>query len=288
MGHTKKQSKNQPKTPEKSNLSDEEVDDITCSQCGDNIGRVLAAIAALRKSTETQFKNLKEELSSIQTSLDSRLKIQEETVQNLKERVSTLESELKDLKASHEKSSKQLSEFKDRVINNESHNRRLNLIFGNIPEYDGENVRESVNKVLIENLKLPEDQVQSMMMRDVHRLGRTQNKDESNVNNALVKPRNVIAAFISQDDRNLVYSKARNLSGSNITMRVDLTKEHAVIRDQLMIKRRTILNFNQQAFVKISYRQYNRPFLLVKYDNRVVEWNDGMQLEKLENVNGRT
>ena len=285
MGHARKQVKNIPKSPEKS--SDEGDDEITCTQCGENLGRVLQAITALRTSTETQFKNIKEELSSIQSSLDSRLKVQEETVENLKGRVSTLEDELKTLKASNEKNAKQLLEFQNRVINNESHNRRLNLIFGNIPESDDENPRESVNKVLIENLKIPEEKVNGMLMRDVHRLGRTRNKDDSNANNALTKPRNLIAAFIVQEDRNLVYSKARNLKGSNITMRVDLTKEHAATRDQLMMKRRTILNFNQRAFVKISYRQYNHPIMLVKYENKVVEFEDKMQLEKLEIVNGR-
>ena len=282
-------SKTTPTSPSKDAASSEfsfQVEN-SCVNCGENVNKVLSAISALRETTENKFKHISDELASIKTSLESRMTVQEETTKDLTNRIKVLEADYKELKVSHDNTSKQLIDLKDRVLNNESHNRRLNLVFGNIPESDNENVRESINKVLIENLKIPEDTARGFLMRDLHRLGRVKNNDESNVNNALIKPRNIITAFILQEDRNLVYSKARNLKWSSITMRVDLTKEYAKIRDNLMVHRRSILNFNDKAFVKLSYRQYNHPVLLVKINNKIVEFDEKMNFEQLEIVNGR-
>ena len=296
MAHTKKKNQSKNATPNTKSPSPGESTDVpefsfltdnSCTNCGENVDKVLSAISGLRQTTESKFKELSEELSSIKASMESRLTIQEDTTKDLTNRIKVLESDLHALKVSHENDSKKLVELQDRVLNNESHNRRLNLVFGNIPESDNENVRESINRVLIENLKIPEDKAKGFLMRDLHRLGRVKNNDEANVNNALVKPRNIITAFVLQEDRNFVYSRAKNLKGSNITMRVDLTKEHAKKRDNLMVHRRNIINFNDKLFVKLSYRQYNHPILLVKINNKIVEFNDKMNLEQLEIVNGR-
>ena len=94
-------------------------------------------------------------------------------------------------------------------------------------------------------------------------------------------------AFISQEDRNYVYGQAKNLKGSNISLRVDLVKEYVVIRDKLLIHRSEIRKFNEKLYVQLTYRSYNKPILLVKMGNNIVEFKEGMKYEDLQEVRGR-
>ena len=159
-------------------------------------------------------------------------------------------------------------------------------MLGRVLESNNENIRQTINRVFVEDLKIPRERAEGFILRDAHRLGKSKPADPPIP--GITKPRNIIVAFISQEDKNYVYSQARNLKGSNISMRVDLVKEMATIRDNLLIRRKDIRDFNKNLYVALTYRSYNKPVLLVKVKNEIVEFTAEMKYEDLQEVRGRT
>ena len=171
-----------------------------------------------------------------------------------------------------------MNKIETRVKSQEAHSRRLNLIFNNIPETDNEDIREVVNKVFIDNLKIQRERATGFLLRDLHRLGNGKNQ-QSNVSKKY--HRAIIVAFVCQTDRNDVFNCARNLQGSSITMRIDLPPEYSKVRDNLLIQRKAIKDYNKKIIAVIKYRSY-RPFLFVKVNGDMVHYKEEMNVNSLE------
>ena len=257
-------------------------------QTGDRVDEILESIRKSTESNNLQFTQIFNRLKSIEDSQKERLDAQDKKISDLESKNKRLEDDLLAANNQLKMCRESLNKAETRIIENESHGRRLNLVFGKVPESKDENIRETINKVLIENLKIPQERAEGFLLRDIHRLG----KSKSTLNTAsgvdTNKPRNIIVSFLMQQDRNYVYSQAKNLKGSVISMRPDLVKEMALIRDDLLLQRQTILKFNKKLYVQLSYRSYSKPTLLVKVAENIVEFNPQMKLEDLQEIRGRS
>ena len=257
-------------------------------QTGDRVDEILESIRKSTESNNLQFTQIFNRLKSIEDSQKERLDAQDKKISDLESKNKRLEDDLLAANNQLKMCRESLNKAETRIIENESHGRRLDLVFGKVPESKDENIRETINKVLIENLKIPQERAEGFLLRDIHRLG----KSKSTLNTAsgvdANKPRNIIVSFLMQQDRNYVYSQAKNLKGSVISMRPDLVKEMALIRDDLLLQRQTILKFNKKLYVQLSYRSYSKPTLLVKVAENIVEFNPQMKLEDLQEIRGRS
>ena len=92
----------------------------------------------------------------------------------------------------------------DKIIEQEGHSRRRNLIINGKPELDKENTEEVVQEFLVNDLHIEEVEVKNYLFRDVHRLPKSKNKDGT----VREGPRPIIVAFLRQKDRNSVMRKA--------------------------------------------------------------------------------
>ena len=252
----------------------------------DRFDEISALIRQSNENNNTKFTQIFTQLKEIQDSQKAQLEAQTAKIANLEKENEQLRSDLNATNARLNKCEELLEKSQARITENESHGRRLNLVLGNVPESNNENIRQTINRVFIDNLKIPQDQAEGFMLRDAHRLGKS--KQENPPIPGVSKPRNIIMAFICQEDRNFVYSQARNLKGSNISLRVDLVKEYAMIRDNLLIHRSEIRKFNNKLYVQLTYRSYNKPVLLVKVNNNIVEYRTDMKFEDLQEVRGRS
>ena len=261
--------------------SQETIDLGLSSPKKDRTDEILALITQSNANNNKRFDDLFAELASIKESHNARLDAQDVKIKDLQDENKQLK---KDLNAANLKLGEvevTLEKVNTKVLENESHSRRLNLIFSNVPESRDENIRETLNRIFIDNLGIAPETAHGFLLRDAHRLG----KSNSSVINP--KPRNIILAFVQQSDRNYVYSQARKLKGSNISMRVDLIQEYAKIRDNLLVHRREILKNNDKTFVQLSYKSYNKPILLVKVNDTIVEFKDDMDYADLENIRSK-
>ena len=258
--------------------SQETIDLGTSPEKRDKSDEIIALITQSNENNKKRFDDLFAELQSIKDSHKARLDAQDVKIKELQDENKQLRRDLDESNLKLGKCEKTLEKVNTKVLENESHSRRLNLIFSNVPESKDENIRETLNRIFIDNLGIASETANSFLLRDAHRLGK------SNANVINPKPRNIILAFLQQSDRNYVYGLARKLKGTNISMKVDLIQEYAKIRDNLLIHRREILNFNKKAFVQLTYKSYNHPVLLVKLNDQIVEFNHEMKYEDLENV----
>lgn len=251
----------------------------------DRVDEILESIRKLTENNNTKFTEIFNRLKSIEDTQKARLDAQDKKISDLEAKNLRLENDLSTANNQLRAYKDSLNKAEARISENEAHSRRLNLVFGRIPESKDENIRDTINQVLIDNLKIPKERAEGFLLRDIHRLG----KNKSNTTNGAAsdKPRNIIVAFLMQQDRNYVYSMAKNLKGSTISMRPDLVKEMALIRDNLLIQRQTILKYNNRLYVQLSYRSYSKPTLLVKVRNDIVEFDPQMKLEDLQEIRGR-
>ena len=198
--------------------------------------------------------NMAEALAEINRKLDIALaRIQD--IEEIKEKQQVLEKENADLKASLEfahttikslteqvdaqqKSLSQLTESvselaktsrleKERAIKLESHSRRNNLIFYNIPEERHESSATSetlVYNFLEQNLNM-EEEVSEISIERAHRLGKM--RDDQ-------KPRPIIAKFSFHKDKERILSKARLLAGTTYGISQDFPPEIVEVRKELI------------------------------------------------------
>ena len=251
----------------------------------DRFDEILASIKQANENNNSKFTQIFTQLKDIQDSQKAQLEAQTKRITSLESENRQLRQDLNATNTRLSKCEELLEKAQAKITENESHGRRLNLILGNVPEFNNENIRETLNRVFIDHLKIPRERAEGFILRDAHRLGKS--KQENPPIPGVTKPRNIIMAFICQEDRNYVYGQAKNLKGSQISLRVDLVKEYAVIRDKLLIHRSEIRKFNEKLYVQLTYRSYSRPVLLVKMGNNIVEFKEGMKYEDLQEVSGR-
>ena len=86
-----------------------------------------------------------------------------------------------------------------------------------------------------------------------------------------LKHRPIIVMFTQQYYRNFVMDKANLLRGSSISMKSDLPKEWDDIRNELLQKRRALIN--EGKIVRIVERSY-KPILQVKIGEKWTNYNN--------------
>ena len=141
----------------------------------------------------------------------------------------------------------------DRLVTQEGHSRRKNVIINGKQEENGEVTEEVCRKFLKEDLHLDGDKVDKMIFRDVHRLPKPRNKDGSE-RVGVAKP--IIMAFICQKDRNEVLRNAFNLKGTGCSIKSDLPKELNDLRSRMLQERNRIKTADPSAKVRVAERAY--------------------------------
>jgi len=126
---------------------------------------------------------------------------------------------------------KQAEEEKQRAIKLESHSRRNNLNFFNIPEQEDETAIKS--KSILRNfmevwLKLNKEDANDILFERVHRVGKPSASEG--------KPRPLITKFTFHRDKEFVLSKAKNLRGTDFAIARDFPEE-------IVDKRRRLVPF---------------------------------------------
>lgn len=241
------------------------------------LDRKLDLLLTSISETKLEITSLKNDLNNRMQEFTSqmvgRLEVQDKKIELQEIRTDQLVEELRMCKNQMEEQGKKIVIMENRVIAGESHSRRLNLILTNVPEAHNENIHEVIQKVFIKDLQINAEIVNSFIYRDYHRLGKM--NSEGN------RVRNIIIAFIKQNDRNYVFKQGKKLQGNKIAIRVDLPPEYSKIRDSLLTQRRIIKDDNKEAVAILSYRAY-KPILLVKFKGVFQEYKDSMPLAQLE------
>lgn len=149
----------------------------------------------------------------------------------------------------------------------EAHGRRLNIIWngrdevkqrvdiggGRTREY--EDTESLFREFLVSSLKLTQQYVDQMILRDCHRLPKSKKS---------TGPPPIIAAFICQRHRNDVLAAARNLQNTNFSIKSDLPKRLNTIRTQMLKVRSDLKKKGKVA--RLTERGY-LPQLHLKGDN---------------------
>ena len=119
---------------------------------------------------------------------------------------------------------------KERLLEN-SHRRRLHLIINGVkmdtyPRGESEPTENIFRELLVNKLKLNQQYVGSMLLRDVHRLPKSAKSPNL--------PPPIIAAFVCQKHRNDVMSNAKELKGSDISIKSDLPMQLNTLRGKML------------------------------------------------------
>ena len=146
-----------------------------------------------------------------------------------------------------------------KMLQQEGHSRRLNIIIQGRDEVAGEDTEEVARNFLSHDLKMDAEEVSQFLIRDVHRLPKGKNRDGT-VNN---KPRPIIMAFLCQKDRNAVMRNAFNLKGSDLSLKSDLPKHLNDLRSDMLKERIRLKGLNQGVKYRVAERSY-RPVLQVE------------------------
>ena len=116
---------------------------------------------------------------------------------------------------------------KERAVKLESHSRRNNLIFYNIPEerQESSSTTETLLYTFLERNLNMEEEIDEIPIERAHRLGKVR-QDK--------KPRPIIAKFSFHKDKERILSNARTLAGTNYGISQDFPREIVEIRKGLI------------------------------------------------------
>ena len=235
-----------------------------------NYNELMDAILAINE-TLRDIKNkleAKPDGDSVQFNAESITKIEKTLLPQLKQKMS------EDLNKAKGEVLKHVKENTDRLVTQEGHSRRKNVIInGKVENPDGENTEEVVRKFLVDDLKMEKDKVDKIILRDTHRLATPKNRDGTPRN----VPKPIIVAFVCQKDRNDVMRSAYHLKGSTHSMKSDLPKELNDIRSAMLTERTRLKTAQPTWRVRVGERGY-KP-VLQKADGKVgetqrVKWVD--------------
>lgn len=138
----------------------------------------------------TEVYDTKKELSEIKTKVDDFEKSLEYHAQTLEEKDDHHTDQLSKYK--HE-----IDELKTKLLYQEKHDRRYNLLFYGFPEEENENLESTMKTFFKEKLKMQGDKVDAMVIANTHRLA-----------SEAPGPKPVIMKFSRMSDREIVFSKA--------------------------------------------------------------------------------
>lgn len=153
------------------------------------------------------------------------LKITNVIKEEVHKKMKDMEEEIKQLRQGIEKEKAKTSMLENKIDEIEQYGRRQNLRIFGIDEKKNENTEELVLNIFNNKMGI---NIQPHMIQRSHRVG----KPAPNKNRA------IIIKFQSYKDRNLVYRNKKNLKGSIISIKEDLTPQ----RQRLLKEALTILD----------------------------------------------
>ena len=189
-----------------------------CEECCGTCHNIADSIAAIKEKLDKalnciqEMEGLKQKQSCFEErnkELETSLEFVHSSITKFDKKVDAQDKAIKQLQERVKSLTKQVSEEKQRSVKLESHSRRNNLNFYNIPEEKDESFQTSENvlrRFMELELKLSKKDSKEISFECVHRIGK------SNSNNA--KPRPLIAKFTFHRDKEFVLSKAKNLHGT--------------------------------------------------------------------------
>ena len=142
----------------------------------------------------------------------------------------------------------------ERCINSEDRSRKTNIVISGLQTDENLTVEKNVERMFVDKLNIPSEKVDTFLYRNIHFLGA----------NKQGKSRSIIVAFLKQTDRDLVFSKAKELKGSSISIRGNYSFETATRKNDLMLKRKNLIS---QGFKARVIEKNYKPQLQVLGDN---------------------
>ena len=139
-----------------------------------------------------------------------------------------------------------VDENNEKIVDQEAHSRRRNIIINGVEELNEENTEEVAKQFLVQGA------VDDYVFRDIHRLPKAKNRDGS-VN---TKPRPIIVAFIRQKDRNAAMKNAYNLKNTQLSIKSDLPKHLNELRSAMLKERQRLKDANPQIKYRVAERSY--------------------------------
>ena len=161
-----------------------------------------------------------------------------------------------------------IDDNKDKMLLQEGHSRRLNIIIQGKDETAGENTEEVARGFLTNELKMDAGDVGQFMVRDVHRLPKGKKRDGSEFDG----PRPIIMAFIRQKDRNTVMRNAYQLKNTAYSLKSDLPKHLNELRSEMLKERQRLKEAHPGVKFRVTERSY-KPVL--QKENGVIPGSDG-------------
>ena len=209
----------------------------------------LSSISTLNETLTSfveRFNTFATDLSTVKTSVDFASKQAEDASKAAENATKIAES----LKQENYKLKQELSTLKARVVHQESHSRRNNLIFNGIPESPKESWEDCEKYVCnIIQREMGIVHGSTMKFERVHRLGQ---KDSE-------RTRPVIAKFCYFKDRDLVWSNRKKLSKSEVKVSEDFPIE-------IIEERRTLYPILQAAIASQTVK-----YASLKYDKLEID-----------------
>ena len=156
------------------------------------------------------------------------LEFAHKSIVTLTERADALQKTLSTLTESVYELTQAVNVEKERATKLESHSRRNNLIFYNVPEERQESsaTTETLQYTFLERNVNMEEEINEIPIERAHRLGKPVREDK--------KPRPIIAKFSFHKDKERILSNARALAGSNYGISQDFPREIVEIRKGLI------------------------------------------------------
>lgn len=192
--------------------------DIDCfrHEIKQNLDGLKATISDIEKSLEQVWERIDDHNAELKTHKD---------VKDSQQR------EIDELKSELQKTTLLLNVEKENNIALENYTRRENLKFMNLPEDRGEDCKGMIVNLIQNDLKID---VTNVRFHAVHRVGRP----------AVGKTRPIIARFVCREDRDLVWSRKKDLKNSTTYRDAYITQDYAKAIQQ---ERRTLIKAMKKA-----------------------------------------
>ena len=170
-----------------------------------------------------EIENLKQKQRNLEEKnkeLEASLSFAHDSVEALKKELALQNLVIKELKEDVKSLTNQAKEEKERAVNLESHSRRYNLNFVNIPEQKDESFEKSekvLRRFMEVKFKLSKKDVNDISFERVHRIGKSSLSHQ--------KPRPIIAKLTFHKDKKICPISDRNLRDTNFAIARDFPKE---------------------------------------------------------------
>ena len=238
-------------------------------------------IAGLKTSLTAEIMKLREDAKDARDALETKMEDRitklenrlDDEVTKLNDTLNAKEDSLMELiQENYTKLNKDYQELKKRVVFNEDHGRRLNLVIGGSVVPKVQSPEQCVNQFFINTLQIPRETVDQFTYRAVHHLGKPKQYT--------IQP--IICAFTKQQHRDLVMRNAYRLKDfEQLSIRPNYSKETSIVRDNLMVTRKQLKTAGYK--VRVTEKKYYPVLQICENGGQWTEYKerdaDGLDLE---------